>query len=81
MILDLISVQIIGTRIEFWYERKCLCTDSGEHDIGEINTRVKTLFFVHEEETLIMFSHMQPSDQSFAIFTLHIPCIFSSIYE
>ena len=80
MISDLISVQIIGTRIEFWCERKCLCTDSGEYDIGEINTRVKTMFFVHEEETLIMFSHMQPSDQSFTKFTLHIPCIFPHLW-
>ena len=76
MILDLISVQIIGTKMELSCERKCLCTDSGEYDIGEINTRVKTMFFVHEEETLIMFSHTQPSDQSFTMFTLHIPCIF-----
>ena len=77
MILDLISVQITGTRIGFCCKRKCLCTDCGEYDIGEINTHVKTMFFAHEEETLIMYGHMQSLDQSFTVFTHHIPCICS----
>ena len=45
----------------------------GEYDIGEINTCVKTMLFAHEEETLIMHGHMQPSDHSFTMFTHYIP--------